>query len=416
MTNMQLNRYLAARMPPAGTRRLCLVTGARQVGKTTLARAAYPDLRYVNLDAVEDRVALREVPTARWAQEVGPAILDEAQKEPSLFEKLKHAYDARALDFTVLLGSAQILMLERVRESLAGRVFVYELWPLILGEIAGTPGLPLLARLLSGEGGDAAALLAAEPRLLLGEDDAPRRAAFDHAAQWGGMPELLQLDDADRRQWLRSYNDTWLQRDLADLARLRDLQPFATFQRLAALRTGGLLSYADLARDAGLSAATARNYLEYLRLSYQAFLLQPFRENATSAVVKTPKLYWSDVGVARHLAGAHGPLTGPLFETLVVSEAVKIVRTLGLEVEPLFYRTRSGLDVDLLLSTPRGIIAFEAKARPAWDPSDLRGLRPLAEALGSRFLGGIVVTSGGPLEPARDDRRFWCVPAHRLFT
>jgi len=415
LTNIQLKRYLAGRLPPPDTRRLCLLTGARQVGKTTLARAAYPALRYVNLDSAEDRSALRQVPTARWAAEVGPAVLDEAQKEPSLFEKVKHAYDAKAIDISVLLGSAQILMLQRVRESLAGRVFVYELWPLILGEIAATPGLPLLVRLLAGDS-RIEDVLGAEPRLLLSEQDEPRLAAFTHVARWGGMPELLHLDDADRRQWLRSYHDTWLQRDLADLARLRDLEPFATFQRLAALRTGGLLSYADLARDAGLSAATARNYLEYLRLSYQAFLLPPFRENLTSAVVKTPKLYWSDVGVARHLGGVQGPLTGPLFETLVVAEAVKIVRTLGLEVEPFFYRTRSGLEVDLVLATPAGLLALEAKARPAWDPSDLRGLRALAEALGTRFLGGLVVTSGGPLEPARDDRRFWSVPAHRLFT
>lgn len=144
--------------------------------------------------------------------------------------------------------------------------------------------------------------------------------------------------------------------------------------------------------------------------------MPPFRENLTSAVVKTPKLYWSDVGFARHLGGVQGPLTGPLFETLVVAEAIKIIRTLGLEVEPFFYRTRSGLEVDLVLATPAGLLALEAKARPAWAPSDLRGLRALAEALGTRFLGGLVVTSGGPLEPARDDRRFWSVPAHRLFT
>jgi len=229
------------------------------------------------------------------------------------------------------------------------------------------------------------------------------------------MPELLHLDSADRRHWLRSYHETYLQRDLADLVRLRDLEPFVTFQRLAALRSGGLLSYADLARDAGLSPATARNYLEYLRLSYQAFLLPPFRENLTSSVVKAPKLYWSDVGTVRHLAGAQGPLTGPLFETLVVAETVKLVRTFGLEAETFFYRTRSGLEVDLVLLTPAGVLAIEAKARPAWAPPDLRGLRALAAALGPRFLGGIVVTSGGPVEAARDDRRFWCVPVHRLF-
>jgi predicted AAA+ superfamily ATPase len=418
LTNLQLQRLASRRLPPPTTRRLCLITGARQVGKTTLARSTYPGLRYLNLDAVEDRLGLRETPTARWAEEVGPAILDEAQKEPTLFEKVKHAYDAGAIRFSVLLGSAQILMLQRIRETLAGRAFIYELWPLTLGELAaagGEPKPPLLARLLEDET-PFSEVLGAEPRVLLGDAEAARVAALRHLGQWGGMPELLHLNDADRRQWLRSYHDTYLQRDLADLARLSDLHPFSTFQRLAALRTGGLLSYAELARDAGVSPATARNYLEYLKLSYQAFLLQPFRENLTSSVVKTPKLYWTDIGIARHLTGSSGPLSGSLFETFVIGEAIKLIRTLGLEVESFFYRTRSGMEVDGLLSSSRGVLALEAKARPGWAPSDLSGMRALADALGVRFRGGLVVTSGGALERASSDGRFWCVPAHRLFS
>ena len=418
MTNLQLKRLAARRLPPDSTRRLCLLTGARQVGKTSLARATYPGLRYVNLDAVEDRRALREVPTARWGEVVGPAVLDEAQKEPSLFEKVKHAYDAGAVRFSLLLGSAQILMLQRVRETLAGRAFVYELWPLTLAEIAAAgaePRTPLLVRLLEGTGPFSEAL-ADEPAVLLGDEEAAREAALRHLGQWGGMPELVHLGDADRRQWLRSYHDTYLQRDLADLARLSDLAPFTTFQKLAALRTGGVLSYADLARDAGVSPSTARSYLEYLKLSYQAFLLPPFRENLTSSVVKAPKLYWADLGIARHLAGFAGPLSGALFETLVVGEAVKLVRTLGLEVEAFYYRTRSGMEVDALLSSPRGVLALEAKARPSWVASDLGAMKAVAGALGTRFRGGIVVTSGGKLERASSDDRFWSVPAHRLFS
>lgn len=417
MINKQVIRLLARRLPPVSEKRLCLITGARQVGKTTLARAAYPGLRHVNLDSVEDRAALRALPTALWGTTIGPAILDEAQKEPAVFEKVKHAYDAGTLTFSVLLGSAQILMLRRIRETLAGRVFLYELWPLTLAEIAGLASpnaLPLLARLLDADA-PVAEVLAAEPGVLLGGDDAARMAAFLHLGEWGGMPELLHLETADRRHWLRSYQDAYLQRDLTDLVRLADLQPFTTFQKLAALRSGGLLSYAELARDAGLKATTARNYLEYLRVSYQAFLLPPFRENLTSAVIKTPKLYWSDVGIARQLTGGPGPLTGALFETLVVAEAVKLIRTLGLDVEAFFYRTRSGMEVDVLLQTPRGILALEAKARPGWDPSDLRGLHALAASLGPRFLGGIVVTTGGAIQRSTSDPRMWCVPAHRLF-
>jgi hypothetical protein len=109
-------------LPPSTDRRLVLVTGARQVGKTTLVRQVYGGVRYISLDSPEDRQALRAIPAARWATDVGLAVLDEAHKEPSVFEKVKYAYDAGGIDFTALLGSAQILMLERVRETLAGRV------------------------------------------------------------------------------------------------------------------------------------------------------------------------------------------------------------------------------------------------------------------------------------------------------
>ena len=416
--NSQINRLLGRRLPGSTERRLVVITGARQVGKTTLARSQYSALRYVNLDAIENREALRSVPTAGWARQVGPAVLDEVQKEPALFEKLKFAFDDGALDFSVLLGSAQILLMQLVRESLAGRVFLYELWPLTIGELAASGGpaeTPLLARLLEAGAGAVAVLREAPPRLLA-EAAALRIEAVQHASAWGGMPALLRLADSDRREWLRSYHETYLQRDVADLARLSDLEPFFRFQRLAALRTGNLLSYAELARDAGTSPGTARNYLEYLRISYQAFLLQPYARNLTSSVVKTPKLYWSDVGIARHLQGNWGQLTGELFETLVVAEAVKLLRTLGLAAEATFYRTRSGLEVDLLLETSAGVIAIEAKSRATWAPADFRGLRALAAGLGPKLVAGLVVTTGDTIEPVADDPRLWAIGLSRLFT
>jgi Predicted ATPase (AAA+ superfamily) len=356
MTNLQAKRHLTSRLPAPDARRLVLLTGARQVGKTTLARAKWPELKYLNLDSTEDRHALRELPARLWSRSVGPAILDEAQKEPTLFEKLKYAFDARSLSFSVLLGSAQVLLLQNVRETLAGRVFIFELWPLTLAELAGRgnePQEPLFVRLVR-DAASVALILADEPPLLHGDDEAARREAANHLETWGGMPELIHLPAAERLDWLRSYHDTYLQRDLADLVRLRDLEPFHRFQRLAAFRTSGLLSYADLARDAGTSPNTARNYLEYLRLSYQAFLLSPWSGNGASGLVKSPKIFWADLGIARTLTGIHGPAPGPFFESLVVAEAQKLTRTLSLEAELSFYRSRSGLEVDLLVDTPEG--------------------------------------------------------------
>jgi predicted AAA+ superfamily ATPase len=170
------------------------------------------------------------------------------------------------------------------------------------------------------------------------------------------MPALLPLSADERRKWLQSYETTYLERDLGDLARLADLMPFRQFQRLCALRTGQLLSYSELARDAGVAVSTTRRYVEYLRLSYQALLLPPYATNLTSAVVKTPKVYWGDLGLWRQLTRFYGPPTGAMFETMVVTEIHKWVRTAERGVEMAFYRTRSGLEVDLMLTTPRLLV------------------------------------------------------------
>jgi len=146
------------------------------------------------------------------------------------------------------------------------------------------------------------------------------------------------------------------------------------------------------------------------------FLLRPYGRNVTSSVVKTPKLYWSDVGIARHLTGSWGPCSGHLFETLVVAEAVKLIKALAIKANPAFYRTRSGLEIDMVLETAAGVIAIEVKSRERWAKSDFQPLELFAESVGDRFRCGLVVTKGGRIEAAGRDGRFWAVPFHRLFS
>jgi predicted AAA+ superfamily ATPase len=414
-TNLQRFRFLRQQLGPLSSPRLVLLTGARQTGKTTLAREVYPDLAYLNLDAPEQREALREIRADAWAATVGPAILDEAQKEPSLFDKVKFAFDAGQIARTVLLGSSQILMLQRVRETLAGRAFVYELWPLMASELVHSidpaPPSPLLDLLLR-DPGNADEILGELPAVRLGQEAGSAAAATKHLTEWGGMPALLPLPDGERRKWLQSYDATYLERDLGDLARLDDLLPFRRFQRLAALRSGLLLSFSELARDAGLSITTSRRYIEYLRLSYQAFLLPPYATNLTSSVIKTPKVYWVDLGLWRHLTRYQGAVTGQIFETLVVTEIHKWAKTAELPVDLSFYRTRSGLEVDLLVTTPHGVWGIEAKSASRLGASSWRGLREVGEALGKAWRGGLVVYTGTALQ--RLDDRIWSVPADRL--
>jgi predicted AAA+ superfamily ATPase len=410
-------RYLAAYLPPDSSRRLGVVTGARQTGKTTLVKETYPDLHYVSLDAPENRDSLRQLVSAAWAATVGNAVIDEAQKEPTVFEKVKYAFDESSISFTVLTGSSQILLLKKIRESLAGRAYFFELWPLMPAEIAApssgkTLVTPMLDQLISA--GSVGALLSDVPPVLMAEAAHPWSEAEKHLLAWGGMPALLALPEEERFTWLKNYTYTYLERDLMDLARMEDLQPFRKFQKLTALRSATLLNYSELARDAGISADTARRYLEYLRISYQTFLLQPFSENLTSSTVKTPKLYWSDVGIWRQLSGFRGEVTGQLFETMVVSEIVKWIRTRQMDAELTFYRTRSGMEVDLLIEAGKDLIGVEIKSRDSTARKDVGSLQALAEKLGKRWRGGMVVYRGNAISRiAAPD--IWAVPSWRLF-
>lgn len=411
-------RFLSAILPDSAPRRIALLTGARQTGKTTLARSAYPNLTYINLDAVENREIVRGLSTAAWSKSFGNSIVDEAQKEPGVFEKIKYAFDEREITFTLLLGSSQILLLKKIRETLAGRISIYEIWPLLMSELVRETKdrdskQPLIADVLSGE--NLAHLLTPLPEAELEKTDEARRGAEAYLLQWGGMPGLLPLSDEDRWKWLKDYEYTYLERDLGDLARLDDLMPFRTFQKLSALRSGHLLNYSELARDAGISVDTARRYLEYLKLSYQTLFLRPFYRNLTSSVVKTPKLYWLDIGLQRRLTGMREGLSGNLYESMVVAEIYKWIKTVQQDAELYFYRTRSGLELDLLIQLEGGIVGCEIKSRDRVFPKDVQAMSRIAAVLGGEWLGGLVIYRGKTLrkigEPA-----LWAVPSRRLFT
>ena len=253
-----------------------------------------------------------------------------------------------------------------------------------------------------------------QPQILLTEDSTACHRAEDYLLQWGGMPALLSLSDADRYQWLKDYVYTYLERDITDLSRLDDLMPFRKFERLTALRTGYLLNYSELARDAGVSVDTARRYLEYLRLSYQAILLQPYRENLTSRVIKTPKIYWLDIGILRYLTGIPHNITGQIYETMIVAELFKWMKTAGRDGDIYFYRTRSGLEIDLIVETRSGIFGVEIKSRQNLALKDFTGLKEIAKSFGSRWRGGMVVYPGHILK-LMENPQIWAVPSCRLF-
>ena len=397
-----LERLLTRRLPaPYGPRRIVVLTGARQVGKTTLARGLYErPLRYLNLDSPGERERLAAVPAEGWGRAVGPAILDEVQKAPALLDKLKWSYDEGQLDFSVLLGSSRILLLDQVRESLAGRVFLYELWPLTAAELTpyfhGTlPDPPLVAR-----------LLVAPARLgehldpltegIVGPEAGAAQAAVGHLLEWGGLPSLLTYPAEDRLAWLDAYQATYLERDLADLARLRDLDAFTACHRLAALRAGQILSFSELARDAGLPVTTVRRYLRYLEISYQTFHLAAWSGNPGVRLVKALKLIWFDSGVQRALSGQVTGLRGEQYESALIAQILMTLWTLGVRFDASYLRTSAGLEVDLVLEVQggEGLLALELKARSTVDRRDATRIEKAAQIFGDRYRGGLVVYRG----------------------
>jgi predicted AAA+ superfamily ATPase len=418
MESSKMNRFRhLSRSLLAARESVRVVVGARQVGKSTLSRMVAPHLRYFNLDASEIRDALTDIPASLWAREVGPAILDECQKLPAMLEKIKYAWDAGGVRETILTGSSQLLLHQKVQESLAGRASLHECWPMMLSELAvETAGqeapIPLLDTILrSTEPLDA--LLESVPSRLIGLEESLRLVAENHLLRWGGMPTLLHLNDVHREDWLRDYVSTFLERDLADLARLSDLEPFRKFQRLCALRSGGILNYSELARDCATSVDTSRRWLEYLRVSFQTILLQPYAQNLTSRAIKSPKLYWSDMGLQRRLSGRSAMVTGEVYESHVVAEIHKWIRTMHVDAQIMYYRTIGGMEVDLLLETTTGVIGCEVKLRETAEPRDARHLVKIAQALGERWRGGMVIYRGRKLQRLCEPG-IWAVPSHRL--
>lgn len=393
-------------------RKIILITGARQTGKTTLSRLKYSNLKYINLDIAENRDTLREISAVNWHKNIGNAVIDEAQKEPSLFEKVKYAFDEGNISFQVLLGSSQIMLLRKIRETLAGRVWIYELWPLMMCELNESINNPLLDSILRNM--EIEEVLSSIPSVLFEEEALKPKEAEDYLLKWGGMPALKKIDGyEEKRKWLKDYQYTYLERDLTDLARLEYLEPFKKFQKVLALRTGCILNYSEVARDCGISVDTARRYFEYLKISYQAMFLPPYYKNITSTVIKTNKIYICDIGILRSLTGIYDAITGEIYETMVVTEIYKWIKTMQIDCSIYYYRTRSGFEVDLLIETQKGIIGIEVKMREYISNVDIKGLRILAKSLGSLWLGGIVVYRGNKVERISNEN-IWAVPSWRL--
>jgi len=388
-----------------------LLNGARQTGKTTLALmvAEKTGAHYFTLDDATTLALAAGDPAGFISNLAGPVVLDEIQKAPDLFPAIKLAVDRnREPGRFLLTGSANVLTLPRLSESLAGRMEIIPLFPFSSGELAGIRE-GFLQHLFDGT--------IAEAKPVSAKDDLPARLVR------GGYPEAVQRKDDDRRAaWFASYISTLLQRDVRDLARLEALHALPNLLKLLAARTAGLLNLADVGRDAGLPHTTLTRYLTLLETVFLVHRLPAWSPNLGKRLVKAPKLHLVDVGLACHLVGADSrrlsedrALLGRMLETFVVGELRKQVSWTGPRTALYHFRTATGSEVDVVLERADGsVAAVEVKASATVGASDFAALQTLRDQLGKRFQSGIVFYLGNQVIPFGD--KLWLVPLPTLWS
>jgi predicted AAA+ superfamily ATPase len=363
----------------AGQYPVVTITGPRQSGKTTLCRTAFPDKPYVNLESPDVREFATHDPRGFLAAHRDGAILDEIQRTPQLLSYLQPLIDELPVPGRfILTGSQQFDVMTSISQSLAGRTALLKLLPFSIDELADagiTPGIDAL--LLNGF----------YPRI------------YD-----------ARLDPT---QALGDYLETYVERDIRQLITIKDLALFEKFVRLCAGRTGQLLNLHSLGSDVGISHTTARSWLTLLEASYIVFLLQPWHTNLAKRQVKTPKLYFYDVGLAAYLLGAESelhinrhPLRGNLFENLVVIEALKYRYNRARRNNLSFWRDAKGNEVDLLVESGGEVVPVEIKSGATISEDFFKGLRSFAGRLPQPPRASALVY-GGTERQQRSDITVW---------
>lgn len=376
--------------------RIIVFTGARQVGKTTLVKQILPEYEYLSIEDPVLRKSYLNLSTTLWKTQYPKAILDEVQKEPQLIESIKATYDIYDDVRYVLLGSSQLLLLEKVRESLAGRCIIYELYPLTLPELATTDWndaiiLSEWQKILNGNT-DISTLL---PSFLMDKRQSTKLTSWQHYLKYGAYPALVdeEMNDEDKYVWLKNYVNTYLERDVRDLASFRDLEPFIKLQRAVATYTGSLFNASNFARDLGVNSKTVQRYLEYLRLSYQVIILPAWERNTTKRLTKAPKIHFMDNGVLQAVLQKRGGINGNEFESLIISEIYKQAKNIFADVSFYHLRTQDGREVDLLVETQNGYYAFEIKMADRISAIDARHLINIETILDKPLICGFILSN-----------------------
>jgi hypothetical protein len=378
-----------------------VLTGPRQSGKTTLLKTLFGDqCGYASLEPPDVRDAAIKDPRGFLELYPPPVIFDEVQHAPELLPYIKEAIDThreRAGQY-FLTGSQNLVLVEKITESLAGRTAMLRLLPLSRREAEGDP--KALLPWESGKSYDA-------------------RSSSSYQEIWqgflrGSFPELVADPGRDSQLWHSGYVQTYLERDVRTLRQVGDLTQFHSFLRALAARTAQLFNLSELARDLGVAVNTVKAWLSVLEATYQIIVLRPYHANIGKRLVKTPKVYFTDVGTLCHLSGlkepqhaAAGPMGGAIMETAVLSEIVKTLTHRGIDPQLYFWRTAAGAEVDIVVESGGKLIPIEVKLSATPRPAMANAIKTFRTDFGDRALPGYVIHPGDIRLPLGNNVTAW---------
>ena len=389
------------------------VAGSRQTGKSTLVQAVQaglPDTCYRTMDDLNTLASARRDPKGFVEALPSRAFLDEVQRAPELFLPIKVAVDRdRRPGRFVLTGSANVLALPRVSDSLAGRMEILTLWPLAQAEIEGTiPGF--VDACFSGQAGSP---------LRLGRSP----TTLVQRMLVGGYPEALARVAAQARaRWFDGYLTTLVQRDVRDLAQIEGLTQLPRLLATLATRAGSPLNFADLSRSLAMNQMTVKRYMALFETLFLVVSLPPWFDNLGKRLAKTAKIYFNDAGLLAHVLGVdadgleHQPVSkGALVENFAVMELMKLAANSQARPSLFHFRTSVGQEVDVVMENRRrDLVGVEIKAAATVADADFRGLHAFADLAGKRLRAGVVLYAGRETLPFGP--RMWAVPLEALWS
>jgi len=335
-----------------------MLTGARQSGKTTLLKHLFSDtFNYISLDELDIRSLAINDPREFLTRFNAPLIIDEIQNAPQLLPYIKAVIDKERVNGRfIITGSQQFPLMKNISESLAGRVAILNLYPFMIEEITGNylteeKSMDNFFKKISSQ------KISTSPKINLG--------------RWllgGGYPGLFVNSQISRNIWFSSYIQTYIDRDIRGNIKNENLNDFERFLKLLASRTAQELSYSNLSRDIGLSVPTIKSWISLLQTNSIIYLLQPYYKNFGKRIIKSPKLYFLDTGLAAYLVGIqtkehllNGPMGGALFETFVVTNFLKRFSALDTNISLYYWKNIGGIEVDLLIEYSSKLIPIEIK-------------------------------------------------------